>query len=361
MKDWRENVPLSERTTLAVGGPARYHAVAHDEAELSAILREAARRELPTLILGGGSNLLVSDCGFDGVVVEYAADRIDLHPNGSHVRVDCQAGAVWDHLVERAVSENLAGIECLSGIPGRVGAAPIQNIGAYGQEVASVVESARVMERHTGQSVELPAAECGFAYRWSRFKGEWQDRYVITSLRLRLEKHGQASMRYADLKRRFPEMSRPALGDVRQAVLEIRRTKSMVYDREDPNHRSAGSFFMNPVVAPEQAEEVVALAGVADMPRYPAPAGRVKLSAAWLIERAGFPRGYVHGAVGLSSKHTLALINRGEARAADLVELARHIRATVRRSFGVTLHPEPIFAGFGHGLEELLEGDRPPL
>lgn len=347
--NWSENVPMAGLTTLAVGGPARWHAIARDPAEVAGHLQAAADRQIRTLILGGGSNLLVSDRGFDGLVLEVRADRVELRPNGgTHVRMVCQAGAEWDQVVATAVQHDLAGIECLSGIPGRVGAAPIQNIGAYGQEVASVLHAVHVVERHTGRPRELAAQECGFAYRWSRFKGEWHDRFAITSVELKLERGGAPSLRYQDLRRHFPEGAQPGLAEVRRAVLDIRRSKSMVYDPADPNHRSAGSFFLNPVVPPAQVPEGE------DVPRYPAPEGKVKLSAAWLIERAGFPKGMTLGKAGLSTNHTLALINRGGASAADLIALAARIRAGVRERFGITLHPEPIFIGFQESADELL-------
>lgn len=338
---WREHVPLAPRTTLSVGGAARWHALAGNAVELAQHLREAERRGLPSLVLGGGSNLLIADAGYPGLVVEYLADGIRALDE-SHLEVD--AGVVWDALVEHCVERNLAGLECLSGIPGRVGAAPIQNIGAYGQEVAERLTTVLAVERATGVEVTLAAGECGFGYRWSHFKGPWLNRYVVTGVRMRLSPGGKASVGYADLARRLsPDAS---LAEVRRTVIEVRRSKSMVYDPQDPNHRSAGSFFMNPIVETSLASE--------GMPRWPAGEGRVKLSAAWLIEQSGFPRGFVHGRAGLSSNHTLALINRGEASASDLVELARLIRLGVRAKFGITLEPEPVFVGFDRPVAELL-------
>ncbi len=342
---WREHVSLAERTTLEVGGPARWHALAHSPAELAEHLQRAARQNLPTLVLGGGSNLLVSDAGYPGLVVEYLADRIEpLSSNGS-VNLEVDAGVSWDNLVEHTVQENLAGIECLSGIPGRVGAAPIQNIGAYGQEVAERLKAVLVVERATGERVRLPAEACGFGYRWSHFKGPWLDRYVVTGVELALIPGGPATLRYAELQKRLSADA--PVEQVRSTVLTIRRSKSMVYDPGDPNHRSAGSFFMNPVVDSSLVRE--------DMPHWPAGQDRAKLSAAWLIEQSGFPRGFVYGRVGLSSNHSLALINRGQATAAELVELAGMIRRGVRERFGVTLVPEPVFIGFDRSLDELLE------
>ncbi|MCE7869902.1 UDP-N-acetylmuramate dehydrogenase [bacterium CPR1] len=341
---WRENVPLAVRTTLGVGGPARWHALAHTPAELAEHLRRATSEGLPTLMLGGGSNLLIADAGFPGLVVEYLADRIETLTSNGTVRLRVDAGVVWDNLVEYTVREHLAGLECLSGIPGRVGAAPIQNIGAYGQEVAERLQAVLAIERASGAEVRLPAEECGFGYRWSHFKGPWLDRYVVTGVELVLTPGGAASVRYAELQRRLAADA--PLAEVRRTVLAIRRSKSMVYDPSDPNHRSAGSFFMNPVVEAAQVRE--------GMPSWPAGEGRAKLSAAWLIEQSGFPRGFLHGRVGLSSNHSLALINRGQATAAELVELAGLIRREVRERFGVTLVPEPVLIGFDRSVHELL-------
>ncbi len=327
-----------------MGGPARWHALARNPTELSAHLKEAESQDLPVLVLGGGSNLLIADEGFPGLVVEYLADGIRAL---SEHELEADAGGLWDVLVEHCVERGLAGLECLSGIPGRVGAAPIQNIGAYGQEVAERLTAVLAVDRSSGQVVTLPASDCGFGYRWSHFKGDWLNRYVVTGVRLRLSPGGAASVRYADLVKRLAADA--SLADVRRTVIEVRRSKSMVYDPQDPNHRSAGSFFMNPVVEASLARE--------GMPSWPAPDGKVKLSAAWLIEQSGFPRGFVHGRAGLSSNHTLALVNRGEATAADLVALAGVIRRGVRDRWGITLHPEPIFVGFDRGVDELLGAD----
>lgn len=341
MSIWREHVALAPRTTLSVGGSARWHALARNASELAEHLGEAERRGLPSLVLGGGSNLLIADAGYPGLVVEYLADGIRALDD-QHLEAD--AGVPWDALVQHCVERELAGLECLSGIPGRVGAAPIQNIGAYGQEVAERLTAVLALERATGNTVVLPAEECGFGYRWSHFKGPWLNRYVVTGVRLRLSPGGSPTVRYADLTRRLGPQA--TLADVRRTVLEVRRSKSMVYDPQDPNHKSAGSFFMNPVVDARLPQE--------EMPQWPTGEGKVKLSAAWLIEHSGFPRGFAHGRVGLSSNHTLALINRGQASAAELVELARLIRAGVFSRFGVRLEPEPVFVGFDRPVEELL-------
>ncbi len=357
-----EDAPLAHRTTLGVGGPARWLAAAHGPAELTAWLAWARAQGVPTLVLGGGSNLLVSDAGFDGLVLSVEDDALDLERVGDVVVARVGAGVAWDDLVARVVAEGLAGLECLSGIPGRVGAAPIQNIGAYGQEVGEVVQAVHVVDRASGERTRIAAAECGFGYRWSAFKGAWKDRFVVAQVDLALRPGGAPALRYPELQRALgwaEGAASPPLGEVRAAVIGVRRGKSMVLDPADDNRRSAGSFFMNPIVTLAQAEAVrraVAEAGLdpATLPAYPCDPGEVKLSAAWLIERAGFPRGFTHGAAGLSTRHTLALVNRGQARAADLVALAALIRAGVRERFGVTLHPEPVFVGFDREVDALL-------
>ncbi|MEM9293006.1 MAG: UDP-N-acetylmuramate dehydrogenase [Acidobacteriota bacterium] len=361
-----EEVPLAPRTTLGVGGNARYWTRCRDEAELIAALRFARERKLPLVVLGGGSNLLVADQGFDGLVVEWAPDEIELYRRGEEEAVVVAgAGGVWDDLVARAVEEDLAGIECLSGIPGRVGAAPIQNIGAYGQEISQCALAVEVVDLETGTSARLTAADCDFGYRYSRFKGPWRDRYLVSRLFLSLQPGGAGTVRYGDLVKRFGASDGgrrggggPSVAEVRDAVLEIRRSKSMVWDPQDPNHRSAGSFFLNPVVSPRVADRVEALTrgeGSRSMPRYPALATRtpdaggaaaVKLSAAWLLEAAGCRRGETLGAAGLSTQHVLAVINRGGARAEDIIHLAAKMRRRVWDAFAIALEPEPRFLGF---------------
>lgn len=350
--DIQTQVSLSHHTTLAVGGPAARFVRVADESALRQALALSRRHGWRTFILGGGSNLLVSDAGFDGLVIQLRGGHIHVDESTSacaRVRVD--AGVVWDDFVAFAVSRGLAGVTCLSGIPGCVGAAPIQNIGAYGQEVSQTIVALRAVERATGRVHHFKAQDCGFSYRWSRFKGPWRDRFAITEVTFELRKEDRAALNYRDLKRRFPEQSHASLPAAREAVLAIRRDKSMVYDRDDPNHRSAGSFFVNPVVTPAQADaaehaaQELHGADVA-LPRYPAPNGMIKLPAAWLIERAGFTRGHTHGHAGLSSRHCLALINRGQAQASDLLEFAQHIQQRVCDTFAVHLTPEPVTLGF---------------
>ncbi|MBS2038095.1 UDP-N-acetylmuramate dehydrogenase [bacterium] len=346
------NVLFRELTTLEVGGAARRFVDLFSCEQALDEYRRARAQGWPILVLGGGSNVLVSDEGFDGLVVRWQDRRLDVLENtNERVLVRVGGGWVWDQWVAESVQRDWAGLECLSGIPGLVGAAPIQNIGAYGQEVAGLIRACWVLEWETGHEIRLSGSECAFGYRDSRFKRDWKGRYLVTSVEFELRPGGVPQVRYKELQQRME--GRPlTLSEVRQAVLGIRRSKSMVWDPADPNHRSAGSFFMNPIVESAQAEELVA--EFPDMPSWPGGSGRTKLSAAWLIERSGFPKGWGEGAVGLSSNHVLALVNRGGARAADLIRLAGEVRRGVQARFGVSLHPEPEFVGFSRPLEELL-------
>ena len=357
-KLYSQNVPLAELTTLDVGGPARYLARCKTVEEVREALALARRRGLDTFVLGGGSNLLVADRGFDGLAIMIEDERLDFEAEGSSVVVRAGAGLDWDRLVAATVTEGLGGLECLSGIPGRVGAAPIQNVGAYGQEVAETLETVHVVDRRSGRLSRRRGSECGFVYRWSRFKGDWRDRYAVVGVDFRLERRAAGVVRYPDLRRRFgmneTTAGGPSLEQVRRVVIEVRRSKSMVIDPEDPNRRSAGSFFVNPVVAHEAAEEVRRRLGTSDMPVYPSGDGRSKLSAAWLIERAGFERGFRLGRAAVSSRHSLALVNTGGASAEEIVALARRVRRGVREATGITLWPEPVFLGFEDSVDTLL-------
>lgn len=328
-------VSLSELTTLRVGGPAREFRRATTEEQLIAEVREADRSGVPLLLIGGGSNLLVSDEGFDGLVLQIASRGVDEAAG----RFEVAAGEPWDELVARTVAEGYAGIEALSGIPGSVGATPVQNVGAYGQEVAQVIERVRVLDRATGEVRDLGPQECGFGYRDSRFK-QAPGAFVVLSVVFALVRSGRSRpVRYGELARRLGVAVGESveLADVREAVLALRRGKGMVLDPEDHDTWSAGSFFTNPVVSPDRLPK--------GAPAFPAENGLVKTSAAWLIEHSGFGRGYGTGPARLSTKHTLALTNRGGARAADLLALARRIRDGVREATGITLVPEPVLVG----------------
>jgi UDP-N-acetylmuramate dehydrogenase len=340
------DVPLAPLTTLRLGGPARRFAEARTEDELVSAVRQADEAGEPLLLLAGGSNLVLADAGWDGTVVAVRTRGTE----GDGGRLVVAAGEDWDPFVARCIGQGLAGIECLSGIPGSVGATPIQNVGAYGQEVSETVARVRAYDRRAGEVVELSPADCGFGYRTSAFKGA--DRHVVLSVTFALAP-GELSqpIRYAELARTLGVETgeRAPLADVRRAVLELRRGKGMVLDPCDADTVSAGSFFMNPVLGTDgfaALRQQVARRlgeGVAP-PGFPDGDGHVKTSAAWLIERAGFERGYGHGGARVSSKHTLALTNRG-GTTAELVALAREIRDGVRDAFGIELHAEPTLVG----------------
>ena len=340
---------LADLTTLRLGGPAARFAEARTEDELVSIVREADAAGQDLLLLAGGSNVVIADDGFPGTVVHVLTRGIE-RDRGSLV---VQAGEPWDEFVAARVEAGLAGIECLSGIPGSIGATPIQNVGAYGQEIAEVITSVRVLNRATGDVVDLSPEECGFSYRSSAFKrepGEW----VVLAVAFQLDSQPHSRpIRYAELARTLGiELGESApLANVRDAVLGLRRSKGMVLDPDDPDSASAGSFFTNPILDPAHFEEleervIADLGEDARLPNWPEPDGQVKTSAAWLVERAGFGRGYgAPGPIMVSTKHSLALTNRGGGTTAELVALAREIQAGVRKRFGVELTPEPVLVG----------------
>jgi UDP-N-acetylmuramate dehydrogenase len=342
------NVPLAPLTTIGIGGPARYFVRARSVDEISDALAWARAHAQKIFVLGGGSNLLISDSGFDGLVLQIDLRGITIEWNeGSHAMVKVAAGEVWDEFVKFAVMRAWAGIECLAGIPGSAGATPIQNVGAYGQEVSETIARVEALDRTSGRVVWFTNEECQFGYRSSLFKNVERDRYIIVSVTFRLKRGGAASVKYPELQK-YVEEHRIAPDDlrgVRGAVVTIRKRKGMVLDPRDPDTRSDGSFFMNPVIAREQYETFRQLAP--DAPHFPAGEGDdVKLSAAWLIERAGFAKGFVHKNVGLSTKHTLAIVNRGGGTAAEVLELVAMVQERVRERFGIEIHPEPNFIGF---------------
>ncbi len=334
-----ETTRLAEHTTIRVGGPAKQYRRVTDEAELVETVRSADADGSPLLLLGGGSNVLIGDDGFDGLVVEIATSGIDCGISCGAGRVEAAAGEPWDGFVADMVAKGYSGVEALSGIPGRVGATPIQNVGAYGQDVAQTIDRVRVLERASGRVLDLTPADCGFGYRDSMFKRE-PGRYVVLSVVFELPRTGAARpIRYGELSRRLNVGlgDLADLADVREAVLELRRGKGMVLDAADHDTWSAGSFFTNPVVPADQLP--------ADAPAFPAGEGLVKTSAAWLIENSGFAKGYGDGPARLSTKHTLAITNRGTATAADIVALAREVRDGVQATTGIRLVPEPVFIG----------------
>jgi UDP-N-acetylmuramate dehydrogenase len=339
---FREQVALAPYTTFSIGGPARWFAEAASEEEVLEAVDFARARDLPLFILGGGSNLLVSDEGFSGLVLRIANKGIEQR--GDIFRV--AAGEDWDHFVSHAVEKNYAGIECLAGIPGTVGGTPVQNVGAYGQEVAETITTVRVLDLHTLQFEELLPQACGFAYRRSIFNSTERGRYLVTRVDYSLARNGAPRIVYADLKKHFAGSTAPSLAEVSAAVRNIRHQKGMLMVAGDPDCRSAGSFFKNPVVASEHYSRIAAQHGD-EVPHYPAPSGEIKLSAAWLLDQAGFHKGYALGEAGISSRHTLALINKGEATAEDILALRDRIVAEVEAKFQIRLEPEPVFLGPG--------------
>jgi UDP-N-acetylmuramate dehydrogenase len=341
----QHDVPLAPLTTLRLGGPASRLVELEREADVIEAVRDAEINGEPLFVLGGGSNVVVADEGFPGLVARIALRGVHVNHDGDRIALDVAAGESWDALVERAVREGWRGLECMSGIPGLVGATPIQNVGAYGQEVRDTIASVRVFDRERRAFVEMAPADCRFEYRSSVFKRN--DRWIVTSVRFILE-IGDTSVpiRYAELARALSigEGERAPARLVRETVIALRRAKGMVLDLSDPDSVSAGSFFVNPVVDAHGLAEVEACAGERP-PRFDAGPGRFKLAAAWLVERAGFPKGWGSGRVGVSTKHALALVNRGGATARELRVLARTIRDGVRERFGVELEPEPVFVG----------------
>lgn len=341
----RERQLLADFTTFGVGGPARWFAEASSEAQIAEASEWARQRGVPLFVLGGGSNVLVADKGFAGLVLRVGLKGIDL--DGERFRV--AAGEDWDKFVERAVGLECAGIECLAGIPGTVGGTPVQNVGAYGQEVASVIERVRAFDLKTREFVEFANGECGFAYRRSRFNSTERGRYIVMRVDYRLRQNGAPLIAYQDLKAHFAEWAKtPTLAETAAAVRSIRRSKGMLLVDGDSDCRSAGSFFKNPAVTEEVAERVRKFAASAGVPIrvFPANDGLVKIPAAWLIEQAGFAKGYEMGAAGISSRHTLALVNLGGATAKEILALAEKIRAAVEAKFGIRLEMEPEMVGF---------------
>jgi UDP-N-acetylmuramate dehydrogenase len=344
-----EQVALAPLTTLGVGGPARYLTDARDVSSLVAALGWAEKRELRVRLLGGGSNIVVSDRGTDGLVIRVSLAGVEVSEGPREVLVRAGSGEVWDELVELTIRRDWAGLECMSGIPGRVGAVPIQNVGAYGQEVGERIHKVHAFDRATGREVDLGPATCRFGYRDSLFKSREPGRYIVLGVTFALTAGGTPTVRHAELAQTLARETAdpPTLARVRDAVLVLRRNKSMLWDPTDENGRSCGSFFVNPVVDGAVLGEIERRMDAASMPRFPQPDGRTKLSAAWLIEQSGFPRGTRDGAVGLSQHHALAIVCRPSATAAGVVEFAHRIRQSVLERSGIPLEPEPVFWGFG--------------
>jgi len=344
-----ENVALAPYTTLQVGGPARYFIAAHSEADLLEALAQARRHSLPVFVLGGGSNLVVSDAGWPGLVIKITLAGIRLQSSGEKTVFIAAAGEEWDKLVARSVEENCAGIECMSGIPGTVGGTPVQNVGAYGQEVADTITQVRAIDRDSAELRTFSNAECGFAYRTSIFNSSQKDRYIVTEVSYGLTPGGKPRIEYADLKRYFSSTTgNPTLQQLREAVRTIRASKAMLISPDDEDSRSAGSFFKNPILSSAEYERIASLPACREQkpPQFVAPDGQVKVSAAWLVEHAGFRKGYSEGRVGISRKHSLAIVNRGGATATEIVSFKNTVQEGVWNAFGIRLQPEPVMVGF---------------
>ena len=347
--DITENVPLAPLTTLKVGGPARYFIEAQTTAEVSQAVEFSRSRSLPLFVLGGGSNLVISDTGWPGLVLKIGITGINHRHGRDEVIFEAGAGEDWDKFVGMVVAHNIGGLECLSGIPGSVGGTPVQNVGAYGQEVASAIDSVIALDLRDGQLHELCKEACGFSYRTSIFNTAERGRYIIVQVNYSLRHGGEANIAYADLKKYFAGWSeKPTLANTRDAVRKIRAGKGMLITAGDDDCRSAGSFFKNPILSAAQYQQLNARAAAKNLqiPSYPALDAQKKVSAAWLVEHSGFSRGYGNGPVGISRKHALAIVNRGNATAADVLALKEDIQQRVEEIWGIALEPEPVLVGF---------------
>jgi UDP-N-acetylmuramate dehydrogenase len=348
----QENTALAPLTTFRIGGPARFFVEAKSANEVQAAVTFAQSKNLPLFVLGGGSNLVVADKGWPGLVLKVAIPGIDQrsgHDDEGRVLFDVGAGESWDRFVSHAVVAKYAGVECLSGIPGSVGGTPVQNVGAYGQEVSETIESVEAFDLKDGQVRELCREACGFTYRSSIFNTTERGRFIILRVTYALMPGGGPHLKYADLKRHFEgRETRPDLAETREAVRHIRALKGMLIVPGDPDCQSAGSFFKNPVFSEPQHDDLQKRAAAKGLilPSYPALEKSRKVSAAWLVEKSGFARGYGFGHVGISSKHALAIVNRGDATAAEVLTLKDQIQHRVEELWGVKLEPEPVMVGF---------------
>src|SRR5215469_9132826 len=343
----QENVPLAPLTTLQIGGPARFFVEARTIDEVQETVRVSHARGLRLFVLGGGSNLVISDAGWPGLVLKVGILGINhVHGHG-RVIFEASAGEEWDRFVGLVVTHHCAGTECLSGIPGSVGGTPVQNVGAYGQEVAETIDTVVALNVESGKEEEFEKSDCGFGYRSSIFNTSARGRYVILRVTYALAHDGHPRLAYADLQKHFAGQAEPTLAEVRKAVRQIRASKGMLLTPGDPDARSAGSFFKNPVLTENEFESLKRKASERglDIPNYPALAARRKVSAAWLVEQSGFAKGYGNGHVGISRKHALAIVNHGGATAAEVVELKNKIQATVEQQWEIKLEPEPVLLG----------------
>jgi len=344
----QQDMPLAPFTTLRVGGLARFFAEALSVDEVREAIAFAKGRGAPLFVLGGGSNLVIADSGWPGLVLKVGIPGINHRHGRGTAYFDVGAGETWDDFVASTVQHNCSGVECLSGIPGSVGATPVQNVGAYGQEVSDTIDSVLALHIETGHEEEYEKADCGFAYRSSHFNTGAKGLYVILRVTFALTHGGEPRIAYADLKKHFNSRGEPTLAEVRQAVLDIRASKAMLIQPGDEDSRSAGSFFKNPVLtAPhfDQLNEKARARGL-QIPSYPALAAKRKVPAAWLVENSGFPKGYGNGHVGISRKHALAIVNRGGATAEEIVRFKDEIQRRVHEHWDVRLEMEPVMVGF---------------
>ena len=343
----QEAVPLAPYTTFRIGGPARYFCEITTESALIEAIEFAHQRSLPIFVLGGGSNLLVSDSGFNGLVLHIAIDA-PLKPisNGGLLDYTVTAGTDWNAFVLQICEQGISGVECLAGIPGSVGGTPVQNVGAYGQEVADTIVKVRAFDTETDAFIDLPRDQCGFAYRRSIFNSTHRNRYIVTTVTFRFDPALKPKLTYADLTRHFTGQS-PTPIEVYHAVRAIRHGKGMLIVEGEADCRSAGSFFKNPVVVESVLAEIAATLNIPPdtIPHWPAGGNLIKLPAAWLLEQAGFPKGFTMGNAGISTRHTLALINRGNATAADIANLRNTIQRQVKSRFNIELEQEPVQLG----------------
>lgn len=344
----QENIALAPLTTIGVGGPARFFVEATNADEVREAIGYARSRNLPLFILGGGSNLVVSDAGWPGLVLKVSLLGINHRHGHGTAYFDVGAGEDWDSFVAATVQHHCAGLECLSGIPGSVGGTPVQNVGAYGQEVAETIDTVVALDIQSGEEEEFEKSDCGFAYRSSIFNTSARGRYVILRVTYALVHDGKPRIAYADLRKHFAGRDEPTLADVREAVRHIRASKGMLLTPGDADAKSAGSFFKNPVLTDNEFESLKrkALARGLEIPNYPALQARRKVSAAWLVEQSGFAKGYGNGHVGISRKHALAIVNRGGATAAEVVELKNEIQTKIQQQWEIQLEPEPVLLGF---------------
>ena len=340
------DVSLAQWCTLGIGGPARWFVRAQNEGEVRSALAWARDKGVDAHVLGGGSNVVFADEGFDGLVLQIDVRGIDRTVTGGRPTWTAGAGESWDDFVAIAVDENAAGLECLSGIPGLVGGTPVQNVGAYGQDVSGVIGCVHVIDRLTGEALVLDAGDCGFGYRTSRFKREGA--FIVSRVVFTLHSDGKPTVTYADVVAHFERLGepQPTLKDVREAILDIRRRKGMVIEPSNPAHRSVGSFFVNPVITSNHFARIRERFTQDVVPHYPMATGAVKVPAAWLIEQAGFPKGLRRERVGVSPFQAQAILNHGGASARDVVALAADIKRAVWNMFTISLVPEPVFVGF---------------